>query len=390
MASTLSLTADLAPTVRVVGDLFVAGAIAGSAFTIITCIIVMSVGSSRRPVATVHPPVTILKPLHGAEPGLYARLAAFCTQDYAGPVQLVLGVQAASDPAIKIVRELQARYPDLPIVLQVDPREHGSNRKLSNLINMLSLAQHETLVISDSDIEVGPNYLAQVVAALENPSVGAASCLYYGVADDSLSGRLAALAINIHFLPQVIAALRMRLARPCFGATIALRRGMLNRIGGFRAFRDVLADDYAIGAAVRAAGYEVPVLPLMIGHVCLDGGMRPTLVHQLRIARTIRLIEPRGYAGTIVAHPFALAVLAALTGVSGSGMLIGLALCCRFALCACVRRTFGLPPQPYWLIPIHDLLAFAIYVVSFAGTTVTWRGLRYRVADDGSMVEDTA
>jgi ceramide glucosyltransferase len=274
--------------------------------------------------------------------------------------------------------------------MHIDPHEHGYNRKVSNLINMLPLARHETLVISDSDMEVGPGYLAEVVAVLENPSVGAASCLYHGLATGSVSARLAALAINTQLLPQVIAALRMRLAQPCFGATIAIRRGMLKHVGGFHAFRDVLADDYAIGAAVRAAGYEVPVLPLSIGHACLDSGIRAALAQQLRVARTIRLIEPLGYAGTIIAHPFALAALAALAGASGSGLLIVLALSCRIALCACVRRAFGLPRQPYWLVPVHDLLAFAVYVVSFTGDTVTWRGLRYRIDDDGTMAEDTA
>jgi ceramide glucosyltransferase len=386
----------MAPTLSLLRDLLIAGALIGCLYTIVTSIMVVGFGPARRPlakapppVAKAQPPVTILKPLHGGEPGLYARLVAFCRQDYGAPVQLVLGVQAAGDPAADVVRRLQADFRGMPIELAIDTREHGRNRKLSNLINMMPLARYDVLVFSDSDMEVGPGYLAEVVAALDQPGVGAVSSLYHGVAANT-PGRLAALAINTQFLPQVVAALRARIAHPCFGATIALRRGMLTRIGGLRAFRDLLADDYEIGAAVREAGYAVAVLPLSIGHVCLEPGLRATLARELRVARTIKLIEPAGYAGTIIAHPFALAALAALAGATDAGLLMAFALACRCVLCASVERTFGLPRQDYWLIPLHDLVAFTIFVASFAGDKVTWRGCRYRIANDGTMAQDPA
>jgi ceramide glucosyltransferase len=237
---------------------------------------------------------------------------------------------------------------------------------------------------------VGPDYVAAAVALLEEPSVGAATFLYHGIANRTVASRLAAVAINTQFLPQVVVALWFGVAQPCFGATIAIRSEVLRRIGGLRPFTDVLADDFAIGKAVREAGFDVAVSPASIGHACLEAGAIATLSRQLRVARTIRLIEPIGYIGTVATHPVALAMLAALLGASEAGHLIVCALACRFILCACVQHAFGLPRQPFWLIPLHDLVAFAIYLAAFAGTTVTWRGYRYRVAQDGTMVDDAA
>ena len=372
---------------RFLAHISIAGAVVGCAYTLFVSVVVLRYRSGARIGGNSHPPVTILKPLHGAEPDLFARLASFCTQDYAGPIELVCGVKESSDPAVEVVRQLQARFADVSISIQVDGREHGCNRKVSNLINMLTLARHDMLIMCDSDIEVGPGYLAETVATLQQPKVGAATFLYYGVASESVPRRLAALAINTHFLPQVVAALRFDLAHPCFGATIAIRRQVLDRIGGLRAFTDVLAEDYAIGKAVRNAGFKVALAPGSIGHACFDGRMSVMLSHQLRVARTIRVIDPVGYAGTAIAHPFALAVVGALLGASGAGPVLVSALACRVILCLAVQRSFGLPPQPYWLIPLHDLAAFAIYIASFAGSTVTWQGYKYRVANDGTMVE---
>jgi ceramide glucosyltransferase len=367
--------------------LCVAGALLGCAFTVFASVTVLRFRSARRTGPTSYPPITILKPLNGAEPGLFTRLASFCTQDYPGPIEIICGVQASSDPAIAVVQRLQARFPDVPITIHIDGREHGYNRKVSNLINILPLARFETLVMCDSDVEVGPHYLAETAATLEQPNVGAATFLYHGVAMESAPSRLAALAVNTQFLPQVVAALRLRLAQPCLGPTIAMRRQVLDQIGGLRAFTDVLAEDYAIGKAVRDAGFEVAFASGSIGHVCFDSGTGRMLSRQLRVARTIRVVDPIGYTGTAIAHPFALALVGALLGAGSAGTVVASALACRFVLCLAVQRAFRLPPQPFWLIPLHDLAAFSIYLASFAGSRVTWQGYKYWVASDGSLIE---
>jgi len=377
----------MAHTFSLLADLSIAGALIGCAYTLIVTVVVLRLRRVRRGGPRSHPPISILKPLDGAEPDLFARLAALCTQDYPGPVEIICGVQASSDPAIEVVRRLQARFPDVPITLHVDARQHGYNRKVSNLINMLPLARFDTLVMADSDVEAGPGYLAETIATLEQPNVGAATFLYHGVASQSVPSRLAALAINTQFLPQVVAARRFDLAQPCLGPTIAIRRRTLDEIGGLQAFADVLAEDHAIGKAVRDAGHEVAFAPGSIGHVCFDAGAWAMLSRELRVARTIKVVDPVGYAGTAIVHPFALAVVAVLLGAPGAGAVLACALACRMTLCLAVQRAFRLPPQPSWLIPLHDLAAFAIYLVSFVGSRVIWRRYKYRVASDGTLVD---
>lgn len=243
-------------------------------------------------------------------------------------------------------------------------------------------------MIADSDMEVGPDYLANVVAELQRPGVGAVSCLYHGVSEAGIWSRHAALAINGHFLPSAVLALSLRLARPCFGSTIALRRGTLARIGGFEAFADCLADDYMIGAAVRSAGYAIAIPSFSIGHRCFEDSLRTLLAHELRAARTIRSLHPFGYCGAIITHPFPLALIGALCSNGNALLLAAISFACRGLLCRCVEYRFELPRQPYWLMPFRDLLSFAVFVSSFFGATVTWRGVSYHVSTGGRLAPE--
>jgi ceramide glucosyltransferase len=161
---------------------------------------------------------------------------------------------------------------------------------------------------------------------------------------------------------------------------------MLDRIGGFAAFADVLADDYAIGAAVRAAGYEVKAAPFLVGHRCFEDSLREFMRHEIRVARTIRSIDPIGYAGTILTHPLPLALVGMLSGGTTAVLLMLAAVASRVTLCRCVERRFGLPRQNYWLIPLQDVLVFGVYVASFFGATVHWQGADFRVAADGTLI----
>jgi ceramide glucosyltransferase len=361
-------------------------AFVGCIFTLVASACVLSFPGEDELDAAPQAPVTVLKPLHGAEPGLPGRLAAFCEQDYAAPVQALCGAQDQASPAVTIVRSLKADFPEA-IELAVDPRSHGCNRKISNLINMMPRARHDILVLSDSDIVVGARYLRAVTALLASPRVGAVTCLYHGIGGDGLWTRLSALAINSQFLPQAITAVSLGLAKPCCGATIALRRSTLDRIGGFGAFADVLADDHAIGIAVRTAGYDVVTAPFLVGHHCFEINPRQLILHQMRVARTIKSIDPIAYAGTIVTHPWPLALLSLLSG-SPAAVLVTLAvLVSRVSLCRCVEWRFGLPRQNYWLIPLQDVIAFGVYVASFFGATVHWQGADYRVTADGTLIE---
>ena len=338
--------------------------------------------------SSARPPVTILKPIHNAEPGLPARLAEMCRQDYDGPIQILCGTKDSTSSAFGEVRAMQRKHPDTPIELHVNPRSHGSNRKVSNLINMLPRVRYDTVILSDSDIAVTPSYLRTIVPLLMPLHVGAVTCLYHGVPSDGLWSRLSALSINSHFLPQAIVGVNLGLTKPCFGATIALRRTMLERIGGFDAFVDELADDYAIGAAVRSAGYEVVIAPHVVGHCCFENSLRQLVQQQIRVARTIKNIDVVGHAGSIITHPWPLALIGMLSGSSAAALLAVAALALRVMLYRCVERRFGLSRENYWLIPLQDIIAFAIYVASFFGATVHWRGTEYRVTANGSLIEE--
>ena len=378
---------DATSLLRSFCDMCLAGAFVGSVLTLVETGFVRAFRGNAPRAQPAKSPLTILKPLHDPEPGLDIRLAAFCRQDYAGPVQVLCGAPENS-PVVAVVHGLKRDFPDKTIELATDSRTHGVNRKVSNLVNMLPRARYDTLVLSDADIVVGPQYLRTITALLAERHVGAVTCLYHGIGGEGLWARLSALAINSQFLPQAITAVGLKMATPCCGATIALRRSTLDRIGGFDTFADLLADDHAIGVAVRAAGYDVAIAPMLVGHHCFETSLRQLVLHQIRAARTIRSIDPLGHAGTILTHPWPLALLGTLSGSSGAVLLAMAALATRVILCRSVERRFGLPRQDYWLIPAQDLIAFGVYVASFFGATVHWRGSEYRVVRGGALIED--
>ena len=361
----------------------------GCLYMLAAAVLVGRFARSSIPAPAAFPSVTILKPLHGDEPGLFENLASFCAQDYPGPVQIVFGVQDPADPAVAVVERLAAAFPDKALDLVIEARPQGANRKVANLINMAPSIRHEFVVLADSDMRAPPDYLVRVVAALQQPGVGLVTCLYHGVpVSDQFWPRLSALAIDTHFLPNVIVGLSLGLARPCFGSTIALRRTTLDDIGGFEAFADLLADDYAIGAAVRAVSHAVAIPAFTVGHTCPECSARALWRHEIRWARTIRSVDPAGYAGLAITHAFPLGLLGALAGRPGALIVAAAAIACRIALCMRIERAFGLQRHPRWLVPLRDLLSFAVFVWSFFGLAVSWKGSDYRVKSDGTLLSE--
>lgn len=332
--------------------------------------------------------VTLLKPMHGSEPRLAENLTGFLDQRGGGSVQMLCGVQRSDDPAIAVVQGVATARPCADIRLIVDPRRHGCNAKVSNLVNLAAHARHDVLVLSDSDIAVGPDYLATVTAALAQPGVGAVTCLYRGRADAGLASRLVAMGIDLHFLPSTLIGLAVGLGHPCLGSTIALTRDTLEGIGGFGAFADVLADDHAIGAAVRAAGLAVAVPNLVVAHGCGERGFADLVRHELRWHRTIRGVDPAGYAGSIVLHPLPLALAgAALLGSPLGWAGVMLALAVRGAMARRVSRITG-ETVAWALLPVRDMLSFALFLASFLVRSVDWRGARLRIGLNGRLTAE--
>ncbi len=334
------------------------------------------------------PGVTILKPLCGDEVGLAARVAQFCDQDYAGPVQIIFGVRDALDPAVKVIKQLIADRPDRDIELVVDDRVHGSNLKISNLMNMERLVRFETLVVADSDVSVTRDYLARLMDTLAQPQVGYATCVYFGVPTGNLWSKLSAMAINYHLLPSVALGVRLKMAKPCFGPTMAFRKDVLDRAGGFAAFVDRLADDFEIGHAIRELGYTFAISPVAIGHACPETSGQSLVSHELRWAKTIRLIDPAGYIGTVICHPLLFALLAVIVLHGGYASLatLALALGARLVVMAQVDRFSGRKLAWWWMAPARDLLSVAVFFTSFVGRDVMWRGRKLRIASNGVLV----
>ncbi|AGK56668.1 hopanoid biosynthesis associated glycosyl transferase protein HpnI [Hyphomicrobium denitrificans 1NES1] len=362
-------------------------AIIGSAYALLAATLVARFAAGSKALLQNPEDVTLLKPLHGAEAALAPNLESFCAQNYAADIQVVCGVQDPHDPAILFVQNLRAQFPNRDIRLAIGSKPNARNPKISNILNMMSETSCDILILSDSDMSVRPDYVSDVVAALQQPGVGLVTCLYRGSAAGGFWSRLAAAAVDQHFLPNVLVGLQFGLAHPCFGSTIALRRETLRRIGGFEAFADALADDYEMGEAVRRLGLKVAIPPFTIGHTFSDASFTELISHELRWARTIRLVDPMGYVGSIVTHPlpFALAALP-LSGFSAIAvMILAATLASRLFVPIQVERLPGGGKRSLWLSPLRDLVSFAVFVASFVPGAVSWRGRRYSVESDGSV-----
>jgi ceramide glucosyltransferase len=225
------------------------------------------------------------------------------------------------------------------------------------------------------------------MAELQQPGVEAVTCLYRARATGNFWARLAALSINADFLPNVVVSLTCHLAQPCLGPTIAIRRQMLKRIGGFSSVSNYLGADYLIGQAARAAGGEVRFAPFVIECACFERSRAELFARQLRAARTVKTIKPWGYAGTVITHPLPLALLAALFNRPTGFLLAAAAISCRMLLYFSIERAFHLARQHYLLIVVHDLIAFAVFVTSYFGQTVIWRDHKYRLTPSLRMVQ---
>jgi len=334
------------------------------------------------------PAISVLKPLYGDELGLHENLLSFVDQDYPA-MQIVFGVRSSTDGALPIVRRVIAERPERDIALVIDSRVSGRNLKVANLVNMLPAAKHNLLVFADSDMRVGRDYLATVTAPLSDPAIGLVTCLYKGWPTGGIWSWLGALHINFSFLPGALLGEAIGAGGGCFGATIALRRAVLERIGGLAVVRDELADDYRIGTAVREAGFATALSPYLVETSVSEKNLKCLWRHELRWARTVRLMAPVGFAGSIVTHTVAFSLIAALFCGFNSTSLGFLAISCalRWASAGAIARILKLPSAGLWLLPLRDLLSFAIFIGSFFGRSVSWRDQLFRIEPSGVIVD---
>jgi ceramide glucosyltransferase len=337
-----------------------------------------------QPTAQAQPPVSILKPLKGTDPEIYESFRSHCLQDYPD-YEIVFGVSDPTDPAVASVRRLQQEFPYLPIKLVLCLEALGANVKVSNLDQMLRVARHPMLLVNDSDIRVEPDYLRRVTAPLGDPTLGVVTCLYRGVAAETLSSRLEALGISTDFCAGVLVARQLEGGLNfALGSTMVFRRTDLERIGGFRAIVDFLADDYELGRRIAGLGLKTQLSHVVVETHLPAYNAASFLEHQLRWGRGVRDARAGGYFGLVSTFGLMWALLN-LIAVRGAGWAWSV-LCGVAALRAAVAIVVGRSVlrdrtvvKDMWLLPVRDLMAAGIWAVSLFGHTVTWRGDRFRL-----------
>jgi len=334
-------------------------------------------------------PVSILKPLKGTDPEMYESLRSHCVQEYE-EYEIIFGVSESADPAAKIVERLKSEFPRRAIRLLVCEKNLGANTKVSNLAQMLPRSKYEYLLVNDSDIRVEPDYLRRVFAAFADTTVGMVTCLYRGVASPTLGSRMEMMGISTDFAAGVLAAGQLEGGLHfALGSTLAFRRSGLEAIGGFEAFVDYLADDYEMGTQIAARGLEVRLSDVVVETFLPPYSLREFVEHQLRWARTIRDSRRWGYVGLVFTFllPWALLTLVSSKGAPWAWGLFALACAVRL-LTALVIGGGVLHDRQVkrwiWLIPLRDVVAVLVWLGSFAGRSVVWRG-DYFYLKDGKL-----
>lgn len=330
------------------------------------------------------PPVSILKPLKGTDPDIYESFRSHCLQDYP-EYEIIFGVGDPLDPAVASVEQLRREFPNRAIRLLVCPNKLGANVKVSNLAQMVRISRNDFLIVNDSDIRVERDCLRRVIAPLLDDHVGMVTCLYRGLAATTLGSRLESLGISTDFCAGVFAARHLEGGlRFGLGSTMAFRRRDLDRMGGFESVVDYLADDYELGRRIAGLGLKVVLSDVVVETHLPAYDLRGFLAHQIRWARGLRDSRPWGYTGLVSTFGlmWALLNLIASHAAPWSWGVLGAVLLLRVAMALAVgsavlkdRRVLS----RLGLIPLRDLIAVGVWVASFAGHTVTWRGDRFKL-----------
>jgi ceramide glucosyltransferase len=336
------------------------------------------------------PAVTLLKPLCGAEPGLYENLRSFCLQDHP-QYQVVFGIQDPADPALGVVARLIQEFPALPIEVVVNPQQHGSNRKISSLINMAPRASHDILLIADSDALVGPGYLTSMAAPLSDPGIGLVTCVYRGMPTSKVWSRLGAMYVNEWYMPCVLLAWLFGHREYASGLTLCLRRETLHAVGGLRRLANHLADDYELGALVRGTGLRIALSTYVPLNKHSEGSLGHLVDHEIRWMRTIRVLRPRSFRFLFLSFGLPLGLLGLfMSEGSPAAAPIGTAafltaLCARLALFISSKFSGGFSLRDLWLLPARDLLLCWVWMRALRTSRVTWRGNEFAVDAQGIM-----
>jgi ceramide glucosyltransferase len=342
-----------------------------------------------------HPPVSLLKPLHGAEPNLDAHIASFFEQDYSD-YEILFCARSANDPGLQTARQVAARYPSIPAKFLVTGERTYINAKVSSLEKMAAAANTDIFIISDSDVRVTRNYIREVVAPFVSQKVGAVTCLYRGVADEGLWSKLEAAGMSVEMTSGVLVANMMEGMQFTLGPTMAVRRSCVDEMGGFAYLGPYCADDFVLGNQVAANGHEVVLSDHVIDHVILNLSFTASVKHQVRWMKSTRFSRPKGHFGTSLtfALPFGIIAGLAAWGMGKPYLALGLlaysilarALMAAVVGAAVVEERHLL--RTVLLYPLRDLMGFFYWAASYGSSTVLWRGQVYRLAEGGLMLAE--
>ena len=342
------------------------------------------------------PPLSLLKPLHGADPGLETYLETFFHQDY--PVyEILFCARAADDAGLAIARKVAAKYPEIPVqFLATGGEPDYINDKAISLEKMAAAATHDIFVISDSDVRVTPDYLRSVALPFAEPKVGGVTCLYRGVAaEGGLWARLEAVGMSVEMCSGVLVARSREGMQFTLGPTMAFRRGTIDRMGGFAVTADYCADDFVLGNEAFKLGETVVLSHHAIDHMVINASFRQSMLHQVRWMKSTRFSRPKGHFGTCLTFsmPFALLGLAAGIAAHHAAVGVGLfawGLASRWLLAICVGN-WAVGDHDWFnllvLYPVRDLMGFFFWAASYSSSKIWWRGRKFQLLAGGKMRE---
>jgi ceramide glucosyltransferase len=335
------------------------------------------------------PPVSVLKPVRGLEKDLKAQLKSICFQDYPN-YQVIYSVQDSEDPALTIIKEIQDEMGSERVSVLISNVEVGANGKVNNLLGAIEKAEHEIIIISDSDTYLQPNYLENMVAPLSNPEVGCVCSLFKGIQADQWFEKMELLSINADFMPSVIFATVTGASNACLGSSIAISRSTLKEIGGLESLADYLVEDYEIGRRVWTSGKEMVIIPYVIDAVIDLENWQHWWNHQVYWDQNTYLARPGAFIATILIRAIPFACLFAFLRLGDALALLILAVTIVIRLVTALITLEKLDDREgirsLYLLPLRDLFGLIFWLLAFTQRTVVWRGVKYKLTKNGKMV----
>jgi ceramide glucosyltransferase len=330
------------------------------------------------------PPVSILKPLAGVDEGLEENLRSFFEQDYPA-FEILMAVNSAEDPAFAVALRMEQNYPRVPVQILVTGEPPYPNRKVCSVHNMVQRARHDLLVMSDSDIRVGPDMLRVVAAEFQDPHLAVTTCPYRAVPGNSFWSRLEAVMMNTEFLAGILTARLLEGMRFAVGPTIVCRRAAVEAMGGFETLRDFLAEDFIFGQRAAEMGMGVELSSYVIEHHIGTSDFRTNAEHRMRWVRSTRRSRPAGYVGQLFTYPIPLALLLTAWDARWWPLLAVAAIVRGYSAWQTAYQILRDPlvSRSPWLAPLQDVISFLFWIAGFFGNVIRWRGKKFYLERDG-------